>query len=188
MGDRQSVEVLQWLPYMGRTRINVTHAGNGREVHLLRLRNVKVDGYFEETNDVFEYVGCFWHVCTCMPNRHKPIGNTEEILLSRYEETEARLKEIEDAGYKVVSIWGCQFRELLHENPGFVNEYCSHPYIKNCPINIRNALYVCRTEATKTYYRVKQGKKSIMWTLSVCTPTFVNMGNFVYATRKRTCV
>ena len=33
VGDRQSVEALQWLAYIGRTRNNVTHAGNGREVH-----------------------------------------------------------------------------------------------------------------------------------------------------------
>ena len=105
MGDRQSVEALQWLVYMGQKRNNVTHAGNGRKVHLPRVPNVKVDGYCEETNEVFEQVGCFWHGCTCMPNRHKPIGNTEKKLLNRYEENEARLKKIENAAYKVVSIW-----------------------------------------------------------------------------------
>ena len=30
MGDNQSVEDLQWLLYIGRTRNNITHAGNGR--------------------------------------------------------------------------------------------------------------------------------------------------------------
>ena len=35
-----------------------------------------------------------------MPNHHKPIGNTKETLLSWYEETQARLKQIEDAGTK----------------------------------------------------------------------------------------
>ena len=88
MGDRQSVEALQWLAYIGWTRNNVTHAENGREVHLPRVPNVKVDGYCEDTKEVFEYLGCFWHGCTCMPNRHKPFGKTEETLLSRYEETE----------------------------------------------------------------------------------------------------
>jgi hypothetical protein len=52
-----------------------------------------------------EYLGCFCHGCPYMPNRHEPIGNTGETLLSRYEETMARL-QIRDAGYKVVSI-GC---------------------------------------------------------------------------------
>jgi len=41
-----------------------------------------------------------------MPNRHKPIGNTDETLQNRYEETKARLQKIKDAGYNVVLIWG----------------------------------------------------------------------------------
>jgi hypothetical protein len=62
-GDRQSVEALQWLAYIGRTRNNVTHAGNGREVHLSRVPNAKLEGYCAETNEIFEYLGCFWHGC-----------------------------------------------------------------------------------------------------------------------------
>jgi len=74
MGDRQSIEGLQWLAYMGRTR-KIIHAGNGREMHLPGVPNIKVDGYCQETKEVFEYLDCFWHGCLCMPNRHKPIGN-----------------------------------------------------------------------------------------------------------------
>lgn len=152
MGDRQSVETNGW-----RTSSSITHSGNGRELHLPGLPNVKVDGYCAETREVFEYLGCFWHGCQCMPNRHKPIGNTEGTLLSRYEETQARLQKIRDTGYKVVSIWGCEFRKLLCENPDLQNELCLHPYVKNSPINVRHALYGGRNEDTKTYYRVKQG-------------------------------
>ena len=79
MGDRQPVEALQWLAYIDWTRNNVTHAGNGREVHLPGVPNVKFDGYSEEKNEVFEYMGCFWHVCRCMSNRRKPIGNTGRL-------------------------------------------------------------------------------------------------------------
>ena len=31
MGDRQSVEALQWLAYIGQSRDNIVRAGNGRE-------------------------------------------------------------------------------------------------------------------------------------------------------------
>jgi len=93
-GDRRSVEALQWLAYIGRTR-NFSHDGNKRKVRLAGVPNVKVDGYCEETNEVFEYLGCFWHGCLCMPNRHKSIGKTEESLENRYEETKARLQKIE---------------------------------------------------------------------------------------------
>jgi len=154
MGDRQSVEALQWLAYIGLTRNNIVHIGNGREVHLDLVPHVKVDGYCRKTNEVFEYLGCFLHGCpSYMPNRQTPIGKTTETLQGRYEETMARLQNIKDAGYKVVSIWGCMFRKLLLQNPGLEQELGSHTYVKNSLINIRDALYGGRTEATKTYYR-----------------------------------
>ena len=59
IGDRHSVEALQWLAYIGRTKNNITHAGNGREVHLPGISSVKVDGYCAETREIFEYLGCF---------------------------------------------------------------------------------------------------------------------------------
>jgi hypothetical protein len=61
-----------------------------------------------------------------MPNRHKPIGNTEETLENRYEKTMARLQKIKDAVYTVVSIWGCDFIKLLSVTPGLENELCTH--------------------------------------------------------------
>jgi hypothetical protein len=156
MTDRQSIEALQWLTYLGQTRNDISHAGNGREVSLDGLKNLKVDGYCAKTKEVFEYLGCFWRGCPCMSNRHVPIGNTNETLLSRYEETMARLQKIKDAGYKVISISGCEFKKLLRENPGLENEICSHPIVRNSPINIRDALYGGRTDTTKMWYKVKQ--------------------------------
>jgi len=41
MGNRKSVQALQWLAYTGRTRNNVSHAGNGREVRLAGVPNGK---------------------------------------------------------------------------------------------------------------------------------------------------
>jgi len=58
MGDRHSVQGLQSLAYSGRT-CNIIHAGNGREVHLAWVPNVKVDAYCQEINEVLEYLGCF---------------------------------------------------------------------------------------------------------------------------------
>jgi G:T-mismatch repair DNA endonuclease (very short patch repair protein) len=124
---------LKWLAYIARDKI-IIHAGNGREVHLARVPNVKVDGYYKDTNEVFEYLGCFWHGCHSMLNRHTPIGSTNETLQNRYEKTMARLQKFKDAGYNVVSIWRCEFGKLLQETPGLENELCSHPYVKRAPI------------------------------------------------------
>jgi G:T-mismatch repair DNA endonuclease (very short patch repair protein) len=62
-----------------------------QEVHFHGVPNVEVHGYCAKTMEVFEYFGCFWHGCPCMLTRQKPIGNIEETLLSRYEETMARM-------------------------------------------------------------------------------------------------
>jgi hypothetical protein len=78
IGDRQSVEALQWLAYIGQTRDGAIHAENGREIQLPVVPNVKVNGYSPKTNGVFEYLVCFWHGCPCMPNRQKRIGTTKE--------------------------------------------------------------------------------------------------------------
>ena len=116
-GDLQSIEPLQWFAYIGQTRSNVTHDGNGREVHLSALHNLKVDGYCAETNEVFKYPGLFGtgvYVC--------PIDTS--LLAKQMKETIFRLQRIKDASYKVVSICGCEFRKLLVNNPGLENELC----------------------------------------------------------------
>ena len=82
MGDSEYVEALQWLGYIGGTRNNVTHAGNGREVHLPGEPNVQVDGYFAVTNEVFEYLRCFWHWYCCMPNRLRPSATLKNNAVS----------------------------------------------------------------------------------------------------------
>jgi hypothetical protein len=46
---------------MGRKR-KIIDTGNGREMHLPGVPNVKVDGYYQETKEVFEYLG-FLHGC-----------------------------------------------------------------------------------------------------------------------------
>jgi hypothetical protein len=43
MGDRPSVEALQWLAYIGESRNNVTHAGTWREFRLDWLTNLKIN-------------------------------------------------------------------------------------------------------------------------------------------------
>ena len=73
----------------------------------------KVDGYSPKPQEVFEYLGCYWHGCPCISNRHNSIGKTGETLLSRYEETTARINKIENAGYKVVSVWGASLENCL---------------------------------------------------------------------------
>ena len=59
MGDRQPVEALKWLSYIDRTSNNITHAGNGREVHLPGLANVKVEGTVQRLEKSLSTRGVF---------------------------------------------------------------------------------------------------------------------------------
>ena len=159
MGDRQSVESLYWLAYVGRTRNNVTWAGNGREVYLARIPNMKIDRYCWETNDVFEYLGC-----PCMPNRHKPTGNTEETLLSRYEEIMARLQKIRDAGYNV-SIWGTSLVNRCAKIQALKMNSVRTPIWRTLPL-----IFGVEPKRPRHGTELSKGKKSAKWMLSVCTP------------------
>ena len=89
----------RYYPERG-TRDNVTHAGNGREVHLAGIPNVKVNGYCGGTNEVARVL---LTGCLCMLDRQKTVGKTEEALQNRYEVTKARLQKIENAGYQIVT-------------------------------------------------------------------------------------
>ena len=66
-------------------------------MHLPGVPNVKADGYCGETRGVFDYLGYFCHG-SCMPNRYKLIGNTEETLQNRYEEVIRCCKKSEMLG------------------------------------------------------------------------------------------
>jgi hypothetical protein len=93
MGDRQSVEALQWLAYIGRTKDNLIRAGNGREVRLPEVTNLKVDGICHETNEVFEYLGCFGTgVCPACP-----IGTSPSAIPKKHWRTDMRKQR---PGYK----------------------------------------------------------------------------------------
>jgi hypothetical protein len=59
--------------------------------------------------------GAFGMGVFAFPIDPKPIGKTDEILQKRYEETRARLQKIENAGYTVHWISGCEFRKLARK-------------------------------------------------------------------------
>jgi G:T-mismatch repair DNA endonuclease (very short patch repair protein) len=119
--DKQSRKALLWMRYLEMNYpIHIRHAGNGREYRLPELPNLKVDGFCEETKEVFSFNGCLWHGHECLPNRDVPImGTTSETLESRYNQTMARLEKIVSAGYVCHVMWECEFDKILKETPLF---------------------------------------------------------------------
>ena len=63
-----------------------------------------------QTRNVYEFLGYYYHGCTCQPFRDvKTIGG--ETLAERYKHSLSRIEQIKWAGYQVKIQWECQFDE-----------------------------------------------------------------------------
>ncbi|KAG5885995.1 hypothetical protein JTB14_025389 [Gonioctena quinquepunctata] len=158
--DNQSKIAIQWLVWEEQQRcIKIQHAGRGPEAS---MANMKVDGFCEETNQIFEFHGCYFHGCPkCI--KYKRDNFTFEdptaTIESRYEATLAKTECLRALGYEVIEKWECSFRKELSENLELRNFCEKHPFISLLPLNPRDAFYGGRTDATRLYYKCKEGEK-----------------------------
>ena len=141
------------------------------------MPNLKFDGYFAETDEVFEYLGCLSHGCLHSQSTQNHWHN-KKICRAGMKKLKRGCRKLKMPVMWFVSIWGPNFGNHLRENPGLENALSSHPYVKNSPINIRGALYGGTTEATKTYYRVEEGEK-IRYVVVVRLFTIITIGPLV---------
>jgi hypothetical protein len=109
----------------------------------------------------------------------KPIGNTDVILLSRYEETHTRPQKYETLAINMFRSGGCDFKKLLRDNPDLKNEIFSYHYVKNSPTNIRGACTGVEPRPQKNNTEANRGNKSVMWMLSVYTLRYVSMASLL---------
>ncbi|XP_031342339.1 uncharacterized protein LOC116170237 [Photinus pyralis] len=148
--DNQSVIATRWLLLEERSRgINIIHSAKKKEA---RIGGVEVDGYCAETNEVFEFHGCYYHGCPkCFKHsRNAPLkDNPAETLAKSH-----RLKEL---GYIITEMWECDFRRLLTEEMLSYTE--AHPLMLHSPLNPRDAFYGGRTGNAKSFYKVEQNEQ-----------------------------
>lgn len=158
--DNQSKIAIQWLIWEEKQRnMNILHAAKQQEAV---VNGVKVDGYCEETKQIFEFHGCYYHGCPiCFKcNRDEPMHEDPSATLNiRNEATVAKTERLRELGYEIVEMWECQFRRLLEANKE-IEEYTEgHPLVTLTPLNPRDAFYGGRTGNTFQYYKVKEGEK-----------------------------
>jgi hypothetical protein len=67
----------------------------------------------------------------------------------------ARIEQIKQAGYRVITQCECEF----DEKP----ELLVHPIIKHAPLVTRDALYGGRTEAMRLHYKILEWKESVQY-------------------------
>ena len=149
---------LKWLMWKGEG-IHIQHARNmGEKVITVGSRSYKVDGYHEETKTVFEFFGCYYHGCpVCYRDREKKPAGFCQTMEDAYQETLTRVAELEKAGYEVVTVWECEVKRMLKEDPEMA-EFFEKTEIPQ-PINPRDALKGGRTNATRLLYECKPGEK-----------------------------
>jgi G:T-mismatch repair DNA endonuclease (very short patch repair protein) len=158
--DQQSKIAIEWLLWEEKQRgINILHAAKEQEA---TLHGVKVDGYCSETNQIFEFQGCYYHGC---PNcykfgRNDPLfDDPSQTLDFRYETTMAKIDKLKSFGYDAIEMWECDFRQQLKDNPE-INTYTkTHPLVNLAPLNAREAFYGGRTGNVWEYYEAKEGEK-----------------------------
>jgi G:T-mismatch repair DNA endonuclease (very short patch repair protein) len=64
-----------------------------------------------------------------------------------------RIEQIKRAGYRVITLWECEFVEKP--------ELLEHPIIKLAPLITRDAVYGERTESIRLHYKIREGKKTV---------------------------
>ncbi|XP_018570577.2 uncharacterized protein LOC108910461 [Anoplophora glabripennis] len=158
--DNQSKIAIQWLVWEEKQRnVNIQHAAKQQEA---TIHGVKVDGFCSETEEVFEFHGCYYHGCpSCFKcNRGEPLqDNPAETMDLRHESTISKTDRLKNLGYEVIEMWECQFRKMLQDNDELRVYSGGHPLVTLTPLNPREAFYGGRTGNTRTYYKCQQGEK-----------------------------
>ena len=108
----------EWLEHIAtETGLHIQHMKNNREK---RIAGLSVDGWCSATKTVYQFHGCYWHGCPCQgPGTNKTRQRSFEDLR---EDTRKCTERIQEAGYKVIEMWECEWRKICpqptqHQQP-----------------------------------------------------------------------
>ena len=141
-----------------RHRQYVQHVRNAGEYNIPGTK-IKVDGYCPDTRTVYEFQGCFTHGCpTCYPNRHeKHPRHYDRTMHDVYETTQDKVQQLTEQGYKVIQMWGCEWKHLKETQPDINSFVQGLDFIP--PLQPRDAFCGGRTNAVKLYHHITPGQK-----------------------------
>ncbi|XP_055908156.1 uncharacterized protein LOC129942989 [Eupeodes corollae] len=159
--ENQSKKAIQWLIWESKLRkISLKHAANGKEV---KIAGLKVDGFCEETQQIFEFHGCYYHghpVCLKHKRDDSLSGDKYDTLNQRYQRTISKTEHLKSFGYDVVEMWGCDFERLLSFMDHSAVEFLeNHHLLTSLPLDPREAFYGGRTGNTVSFYKCQKGEK-----------------------------
>lgn len=156
--NNQSKIATLWLIWEEQLRgVNIIHSAKQREAI---VDGVRVDGYCEQTKQVFEFNGCYFHGCPrCFTVKRDEslLKDFSYTLNSKYEKTLKKINRLKSRGYEVIEMWECDFRRKLDNAKK--TELEQHPLMRYTPLDPRDAFFGGRTGNCKTYYHVAIGER-----------------------------
>jgi len=102
-----SLKAIKWLDSLATdSDINIRHALNGGE-YIIPHTNLKVDGFYEKSNTVYEFYGDAFHGnLNIFGGNYKCHPYDKNITAKElFEKTQCRELKIKDMGYNIVTIW-----------------------------------------------------------------------------------
>ena len=164
---RYSMKAIRWIQATsikeGKT---IQHALNGGEV---KMGPYYLDGYEEDTNTAYEFMGCWSHGCIkCYRDRDKVHAYSLRTMEELYNSTLIRVKELREQGITVVQMWECDFDQKCKTDPEYrdlVDQF--YPY--QDPIEPRDALFGGRTNAIRLYHEVDENTDQEIKYADVCS-------------------
>lgn len=158
--DKQSIKAIQWLEVMKHLmNWDIKHAGNGKEYRL--FGNIKVDGITFDTNPptVFEYLGCWWHKCEkCFPIQSRKTDEKISFGLKR-DADRIRFEKIEKNGYNLITIWECEFDEVIKKHKSISDYIKSLKHIHDSPLDVRDGFFGGRCNSVRLYHKTAPNEK-----------------------------
>ena len=172
-----SIVWLEWLMEQkrreGEPNYHIKHALNGMEKRIPhtsksgRKTFLRVDGFHDyghQNSDqnsglCLDFHGCRYHGHSCIKGdrQHKPLHpHTKQTADQLYQATLDRENYIKSLCFDYVSIWECDFRKEIQENPELKNFYENIQIEER--LNPRNGFMCGRTNATKLYYKTKENE------------------------------
>jgi hypothetical protein len=105
---------LEWLHHIENTTGEdiVYKGGKHNKEESFRFNNklYRVDGFCEETNTIYEFLGCWYHGCLKCRDETVVHPWSKKTMKQLYQESLDRKTILEENGYTVVYMWECEWK------------------------------------------------------------------------------
>ena len=105
---------LEWLHHIeSTTGCDIIYKGgkhNKEESFRFNNKLYRVDGFCEETNTIYEFLGCWYHGCLKCRDETVVHPWSKKTMKQLYQECIDRKTILEENGYTVVYMWECEWK------------------------------------------------------------------------------